>query len=419
MTQQTVLHVNRADFSAMLRARNDFPPALVAPHSNRRAKIWEISPNLHCSIVGTCLSAAELRQFFVRVGDTDAKTASDHALHSRGVLVAGRHDQLGKLLHKTLDNRHESAIKRFARAATLNDVKALWREALGEGGISSAYWAVLTHPETDRSLVEEVFGQVHMLSHMVGSSSRMDIARLAQLERDLGDRDEKIARQQARLAESANARMTLLRKVEALETDLRRQASAPVEPEIASQASAVASLQLRLDAERAHAAKLAARIEHLEEQVKQAHEQASRLQEHNDRLENEVTALEAMFAVDGDTAIDEGPAARDLTGMTLLYVGGRPGLIDQLKAITARQGGTLLSHDGGIEDNVGLLAGLLSRADAALFPVDCVSHTAARQIKKLCRDACKPLIPLRSASMANFVAAISADNLMSVRGITE
>lgn len=118
MTQQTVLHVNRADFSAMLRARNDFPPALVAPHSNRRSRIWEISPNLHCSIVGTCLSAAELRQFFVRVGDTDAKTATDHALHSRGVLLAGRHDQLGKLLHKTLDNRHESAVKRFAKAGS-------------------------------------------------------------------------------------------------------------------------------------------------------------------------------------------------------------------------------------------------------------------------------------------------------------
>lgn len=259
-----------------------------------------------------------------------------------------------------------------------------------------------------------------MLSPMVGSSSRTDIARLRQLELDLADRDDKIVRQQARLAESANARAALQRKVEALENDLRRQVATKLaEPDAASQAPSAASVQLRLDAEKAHAARLAARIEELEAQVRHAQHETSRLQEHNDRLENEVTALEAMLVVDEDDTIDEEPAARDLSGLTLLYVGGRPGLVDQLKSITERQGGTLLAHDGGIEDNVGLLAGLLSRADAALFPVDCVSHTAARQIKKLCRDACKPLVPLRSASVANFVTAISADSLTSVHGMAE
>ena len=397
----------------MLRARNDFPIPLVAPRGNRRARIWEISPSLHCSIVGTCLSAAELRQFFVRVGDADAKTASDHALHGRGVLVAGRHDQLGKLLHKTLDNRHEASIKRFAKATTAAELNELWHEAFDQGGISGAYWSVLTHPEADRPLVEKVFGQVHMLSHMVGSSSRMDIARLRQLERDLADRDDKIARQQARLAESANVRLSLLRKIEALEADIRRWAATEsVAPGIALNLSAAASVQLRLDSERAHAEKLASRAEELEEQVRRAQEEVSCLRAHNDRLQHEVTALEAMLGFDETATRDPEAAARDLTGVTLLYVGGRPGLIDQLKAITARQGGTLLSHDGGIEDNVGVLPGLLSRADAALFPVDCVSHAAAGLIKKLCRNACKPLVPLRSASVASFVAAISAEDAL-------
>ena len=41
---------------------------------------------LHCSIVGTCLTASELRRFFVRFGDDGARTTSDHDLHSRGVV---------------------------------------------------------------------------------------------------------------------------------------------------------------------------------------------------------------------------------------------------------------------------------------------------------------------------------------------
>ena len=90
----------------------------------------------------------------------------------------------------------------------------------------------------------------------------------------------------------------------------------------------------------------------------------------------------------------------------MLYVGGRPGLIDQLKAVAARRGGTLISHDGGIEENLAALPGLVSRADAVFFPIDCISHAAVGQIKKYCRDGHKPFIPLRTASAASFIATI-------------
>jgi hypothetical protein len=215
----------RSGTSTLLhRERPNPPPPLVVvdPNGSRRSRIWDISSSLHCSIIGTCLSPAELRQFFVKLGDTDAKTVTDHALHSLGVRVAGQHDLLGKLLQKMLDRRHETAIKRFAKASTAAEVRALWLGALEQGSIPGGYWAVLTHRATDRPLVEEVFGQIHMLSHMVGSSNRVDIARLRNLERELGERDEKIARQQARLAAGAVERCELQRKVENLEAELRR-----------------------------------------------------------------------------------------------------------------------------------------------------------------------------------------------------
>ena len=60
----------------------------------------------------------------------------------------------------------------------------------------------------------------------------------------------------------------------------------------------------------------------------------------------------------------------------------------------------------GIEENLAALPGLVSRADAAFFPMDCISHSAAGQIKKCCRDGHKPFIPLRTASVASFAAAI-------------
>jgi hypothetical protein len=155
----SVVHQNQrsAVSTLLLRGRDDPPPLVVTDAKGRRSKLWDIAPSLHCSIIGTCLSAAELRQFFVKLGEPSAKTASDNTLHSYGVNAAGKHDLIGKLLNKTLDNRHEAVIRRFSKASSRAQVRDLWLEAFEQGNLPGGYWAVLTHPATDRPLVEEAF----------------------------------------------------------------------------------------------------------------------------------------------------------------------------------------------------------------------------------------------------------------------
>ena len=396
----------RSEVSALpLRAREKLP-LVVTDARGRRSKLWDITPALHCSIIGTCLSAAELRQFFVKLGHATAKTASDHTLHSYGVNGAAKHDLIGKLLNKALDARHEGAIRRFSKASSREQVRDLWLEAFEQGGIPGGYWALLTHPATDRPLVEEAFGQVHMLSHMVGSSNRIDIVRLRTLELELGERDEKIARQETRLSESSQERAELLRKVESLEMEVRRkEIAARTAAELTAGAITTSALLQRLDTEKARSSELAARVAELEDEVKKAHNLAGTLDKQIDQLQREVIALEAELKI--DEADEPGVSLEhNLRGLTVLYVGGRPGLIDQLKAIVTKRGGTVLSHDGGIEEKLTALPGLIGRADAIFFPVDCVSHSAVGQIKKCCRDGSKPFIPLRTASVASFILAI-------------
>jgi hypothetical protein len=389
-----------------LRAREDSRPLVVTDVTGRRSKLWDITPALHCSIIGTCLSAAELRQFFVKLGDATAKTASDHMLHSYGVNGAAKHDFIGKLLNKALDARHEAAIRRFSKASSRDQVRDLWLEAFEQGGIPGGYWALLTHPATDRPLVEEAFGQVHMLSHMVGSSNRIDIVRLRTLERELGERDEKIARQEARLSESSQERAKLLRKVESLEMEVRRkEIAARTAAELTAGAITTSALLQRLDTEKAHSSELAVRVAELEGEVRKAHKFAGTLNKQIDQRQREVIALEAELKI--HEADKPGVSLEhNLRGLTVLYVGGRPGLIDQLKAIVTKRGGTVLSHDGGIDEKLTALPGLIGRADAIFFPVDCVSHSAVGQIKKCCRDGSKLFIPLRTASVASFIFAI-------------
>jgi hypothetical protein len=375
--------------------------------SARRARLWELSPSLHCSIVGTCLTASELRRFFVRFGDFDARTAGDHDLHGRGVLAASRRDDGGSLLNKALDKRHEGAIRRFAKAETAIQLRALWKQALDQGDIGGPYWAAITHPAADAKVVQDIFGDVHMLSHQVGAAARLDIARLRGLEAELGERSEKIMRQQARLAAAAAERAALRETIERLESRLAGYECSPAAPAPIEIDERLRDLTRQLEAETARAHSLAGKLEISEEKRVRAEAESRAAKREADRSRRELAALEAALGPrDGPAETrDFGDALRDVK---VLYVGGRPKLIDQLAAFAVARGGALIAHDGGVEDNLALLPGLVSQADVVCFPVDCVSHSAAEKVKKLCQRLAKPWAPLRSASLASFISEIPA-----------
>lgn len=311
------------------------------------------------------------------------------------------------MLHKTIDKRHEAAVKRFTAAGTPDGLWELWQKALNAGDIPGAYWAVLTHPVATRAMIQDVFGEVHMLSHLVGSSNRLDIARLRKLEIELGESAGKIARQEARLQALSQDRSELLRRIGELESTLERQAAlaqaaarTPAGPPWAT------ALRTRLDAGQAHARALEARLKETEDHLNAAQTRITGLLAQSQELQLENSALEEALRIEAPAGLEDRQRLQDLDGLTLLYVGGRPKLVEQLKALTARRGGILLTHDGGVEDNPALLPGLISQADAAFFPVDCISHRAAGTLKKVCREVLKPFVPLRAASVASFIAEI-------------
>ena len=405
MSATSILHVRKSlDIGALIGAQPPVPELILCdPAGKRRAKIWDLSPNLHCSLIGTCLTSGELRQVFVKIGDSDARSASDHNLHGRAVRAASQSGRAATLLHKALDKRHESLLKRYAKAASGMQVRELWRQSWRDGDISGAYWAVLTHPAADRTLVQEVFGQVHMLSHSIGASNRTDIARLRDTEKQLFERDEKIARQENRLRAAAEERANLIRKVVQLESDRALlQMIRPISPDAVAMEAEF--LQRKLEDEKSRSAALLARLQAAEAGLRSAREAIAEVEECAADLKKELAAFENELASVHDSG-GERPTP-GLQGISLLYVGGRPGQIEKIRAIAQRRGGELISHDGGIEESIALLPGLVSRAAIAFFPVDCISHSAAGQVKKLCRESGKPYVPLRTASLASFLAAI-------------
>jgi hypothetical protein len=389
----------------VLVAHNEAPPVSGPP---RRSKLWEFNTNLHCSIIGTCLSTGELRQVMKKLGLAPPES-TDHELHGTAVTLAGRHDTAAKLLNKALDKRHQLAINQFARADSEGGVRALWREAVRRGDIPGAYWATLTHPAATPAVVREAFGDMHMLSHLVGAANRADIRRLCQLEADKAELEAKLERQQVALRDAIITRDASIRELrQALAQRIAaEQTSCPTgdADENGALRQVVADLERRLAAETRGRAAADARLSAAHTVI--AQERSARTKTEQDRaaLDRELEAIEQTLA---PRCADPTPDARPprLDGVALLYVGGRANQIAHLRAVGERLGATFLHHDGGIENHLNLLPGLTSRADLVLFPVDCISHDAAHAVKLLCRQAGKRFVPLRSASATSLLAAL-------------
>jgi len=369
---------------------------------SQRLRTWEIPATFHCSIIGTCLTAGELRQLLVKAGQQDAGTASDHALHGRGVRLAGQRDQAAKLLNKALDKRHEASIKRIPRQADEAELRAIWRESFDRGDIAGPYWALMSHPASSPTLVRDIFGEVHMLSHLVGSASRLDIARLTHLEKSLEQASEKAARQELRLKIAADERIEQQQYIRQIEERLIR-AEAIVASANRPASTRGAAIE-RTDAGSAHAASLAHRLAELEDKHSALQHSFDQLQDLNHAVLRENEALEASITNHLQTGAE---AAAVRSSGTVLYVGGRRNMFDHLRAYADSRNVDLLLHDGGMEDSTTLLPALIGQAAMVLFPVDHISHSAVGILKRLCREQGKSYLPLRSAGLASFLAAIT------------
>lgn len=397
------------DLSAM-------PPQLVmhaapAPPSAppRRTKIWEFNTNLHCSIIGTCLSTGELRQTLKKLG-VAAQPCTDHDLHGLAVTLAGRHDDAARQLNKALDQRHKLAVSQFAKATTEAELRVLWAAAVQHGEIPGAYWATLTHPAAQPAIIRSAFGDVHMLSHLVGSANRADIRRLCQLEAEKTELAARLERQQHALHDAVVTRDTQIRHLrQALAHRIAAEpADSPGGPDIGESDPGSALHGLVIDLERRLTAASRRRAV-LDERLAAAHavaaqEQAARIAAERERdvMRRELAAIEASLLHDATT----GRSPPQLDGVILLYVGGRPNQVAQMRATVERLGGSFLHHDGGVENHPNLLPGLAGRCDLVLFPVDCISHDAAQAVKALCRQNGKRFMPLRSASITSLLAAL-------------
>ncbi|MFM0615085.1 DUF2325 domain-containing protein [Paraburkholderia nemoris] len=385
-------------------------------NTKRRARLAELDGQLHCSIIGTCLSTHELRKLVPKFTGLDRRDASDLEIHHSAVELAIDGGAGAKALHKLLDEHYAAAIRRFDKAADDVELLKLWDEALKSGEIPPAYWALVTHPCATLHVRQKAFGELHMLSHLVGAANRADIRRLVALEAENAELKEKVERQQSRLQELSTQRDAAIAALNEQIAQLTALATRQTPTDPFDLEAEISKLRDKLADSDQRVALHTSRREVAEQRALQEQGAALALRKSRDEalaqlllVQNECDALEraTVNSVEGSHGAQTRQASLDsVRGKRIVYVGGRPGSNAALKRLVEAAGGDFVVHDGGVEDRKGLLAAALPGADIVVFPVDCVDHDSMNTLKRVCERHQIDYHPLRTASVASFVELV-------------
>ncbi len=391
-----------------------------------KRNMWEHA-DYSCPIVGTCLTTAELRKLATRVQLILPPGASDYELHGCFVTLAKRADRPAKIVQKYLDKKFYRQMKRFAKAETDEQIWALWSEMADAGDIPGAFWSVMRHQGASEKVLAQIYGEVHMLSHLVGASTRADLRRLAEtqakvdrLETALAERktvlrdavavwkrramdlERDLAAERARREKAERERISLRELLETksvAELDRDRKA-------LAAQLERTQDLLLLSEAESRRQALI------IEGNYREEALLRSQLTERDHEVEAlELALLESLQPQTPCGGACDNPAACPcprLRGKCVLYVGGRSGLKGQYRLLGERFGCQVLHHDGGVEQSPHHLQQLLTKADAVVCPVDCVSHDACAMVKRMCRGSMKPVLFARSSGLSSLASSLAA-----------
>lgn len=381
--------------------------------SSRRRRIWELSRNCHCPLIGVALPLGTLRKLVEKVSG-GALLHDDYEVHVGAVNDCTSRNRLAEAVQKELERRYAQVIFRFRAARTAAQVAELWEAAVAAGDVAGAFWAGLSHPACVPALEEKMCREIHMVQHQAGACARADIGKYNAVLGDKARLEGELSRLQARcnalLQEKkgeadrfeqqlmAARATTIARETEVhnLRNELAQLRSTIPELETRKRlANQLARMELREAALRGQLAELkASRADALA------------------RVQDAAAPLPAPVqrAADGADGTDRTAAPVTipirLLNQSVLCVGGRSSNVSFYRKMVERIGAQFAHHDGGLEDSSNQLDASLAAADLVICQTGCISHGAYWRVKEYCKRTGKRCVFVDNPSVSSLARGL-------------
>ena len=381
-----------------------------------RRNISQLTSELICSVLGNCLTLYESKKLYLQleIGSTPAK--SEYEIHGKLVAIASVKGQAARVIHKFIDEKFQLDVRKFSKISNANEIADLWNESLQLGNISGSFWASITHPLCSNQILKEIYGYVHMRTHFVGSLDKFELKKYDELQVQSTDFEKEIQLIKINHFEQTHSRDV---KIQNLEKKVQDQQLELVSAKslVSKPSKSFLNLEIENNNLTNENSKFTNRVSSLEENLKkikaqqiQSDSEIKSFQSANKDLLQEVETLELLIRSDFDSKdVDHNVKLAYLKGRTFLYVGGTHQLAINIKNVASKMEFQCLFHDGGVEDRIGLLIGLINQAEIIFFPMNHVSHAAVSIIKSQADKTNKVYAPLKSSGLSTFLVALYAE----------
>lgn len=394
----------RSIFSDAVSLPAELPVSTIT--ASRRRKLWEISHKFHCPVIGVCFDCDELRRLMNKVMHLPGD-ASDFVLHTTAVGNCEERSRLAEILQKTLEKRCQLMVRQYAVFKTDADLRTAWRAACKEGkNIPAALWVCWTHPACSEQLEQEIYADIHMIQHQLGSHARTDQKAMKALQVENAELHKRL--------DVSQAEIEALRQKRAAQANEAAQTIAQLRAELVAKGAWAAnvsresaSLREAMPDMESHQ-RLSQRLAESEAQARESRLQAEELAREVSRLRD--FAQYAEETIESLAREDDALAAMPeshLSGKCVLCVGGRSGAVNSYREVVEQSGGRFMHHDGGLEESLHRIDGALAAADIVICQAGCISHNAYWRVKEQCKRTGKPCMYVKSSGVTSFGRVVS------------
>lgn len=393
----------------------------ATPAGSRRRRIWDLTHECHCPVVGVCIPLTTLRRIVNKAMNGQA-IAEDYEIHVGAIAECGRRNRLSEAIQQELEQRYARTIQEFRAAKTVEAVTRLWLAAIDKGDVAGAFWAALTHPRCDADLQDGLCRDMHMLQHQAGASVRIDIARF----NALVEQNKLLTRELGRVQERHNRALAeKTREIEKQNTQLiqLRAESIGKDSSIHFLSCDIAALKAEIP-ELETRQRLLKKIEQMAERQTETENQVRELKQKLAEASKAAADIQEQAAEQSRQQPEEKvyPITLHLKQKTVLCVGGRSGNVPTYRDLIERIGGRFAHHDGGLEDNQSLLDASLAAADLVICQTGCISHTAYWRVKDFCKRTGKRCVFVENPSVSSLARGLekfSEDEATSTEMISQ
>lgn len=361
-------------------------------------KIREIDSMYHCSIIGTCLGFCEVRSLLEESYKEDFYGFPDYILHGMAVNGAGEVSRFSNRLTEKLNSKYRADVYRADSIDHILDLQKYWDSSYKEGKIAGPYWAVLSHLKCNKTLRDQAFGEIHMLSHLACEGTRASLEEIRNLRSELG-------RLKSKSNESRSRNFHLSEENKSLRMENRRLTERTEElieeKRTKSESSLFVNYEVIVEKLKNKLKIAKQRIGHLEDRLYDNDEKMEVLREYNKFITGLSKSADGVSG--GACDICRAEIGLNLNGKRVLLVGGRLSMVPYCKSLVESMEGEFSSHDGGKEQSKLTLRSLALGSDIVICALDCVSHDATRCVKKICSGGQQKIIMLKNSGLSTFV----------------